>query len=127
MEIYTTYFARVASLPSTIEPVAICLFPVQGWNHHVCRQLAPIQVVFTRYKQSHNFEEFAEDFIETTLSNVTFEGVMRRLTEYADGKDVALVCYEKNPYECHRSIVAEWFRFNGIPVTEWQPNKQKGQ
>lgn len=121
MQIYTTYFARVVKLPSTIMPVAICRYPVEGWHYPICRELAPTQEVFVRYKRTHNFERFTQEFVETTLAFVTVQRILTTLNQYADGKDIALVCFEKNRWTCHRSIVGEWLTFNGIPVQEWEP------
>lgn len=123
MKIYTTYFARVRQLPSSIVPVAICLYPPDWWQGQTCRQLAPVQMIFQQYKASHDFEDFAQRYICTTLRSTTFPYSQNYLERCSEGKDVALVCYEKNPFECHRSIVAEWFKYNGVEVEEWHPEK----
>lgn len=119
MKVYTTYFARVSRLPDTIVPVAICLFPPDWWQGQTCRQLAPVQTLFLHYKATHDFENFAQRYIMTTLRNTTFPYIWNYLERCSNSKDVALVCFEKNPHECHRSIVAEWFKYNGVEVTEW--------
>lgn len=81
MQIYTTYFARVVKLPSTIMPVAICRYPVEGWQYPICRELAPTQEVFARYKRTHNFERFTQEFVETTLAFVTVQLVLTALEQ----------------------------------------------
>ena len=35
-----------------------------------------------------------------------------------DGKPFCLMCYEKSGSFCHRTIVAEWLRNNGIEIKE---------
>ena len=39
-------------------------------------------------------------------------------------KDPVLCCYEKEPADCHRSLLAEYvYETIGINITEWQPDE----
>lgn len=121
MKIYTTYFARVPKLPDGIVPIAVCLFPPSGWNKPHCIQLAPQYSVFKRYKGNSDFAEFTRSYVETTLSRLSIDYILDYFQRYGDGKDIAIVCYEKSPFMCHRSIIAEWLKYNNIEVSEWNP------
>ncbi len=35
-----------------------------------------------------------------------------------DGWPLALLCFERDPAQCHRSILAEWLREKGVQVQE---------
>ena len=119
MKIYTTYFAKLKKLPGSIVPVAICLYPPPGWLGLSCKQLAPRNDVFREYKVNSDFNTFTDQYITTTLESLRFSDVFTYLNQCSQGKDIALVCFEKNPHECHRSIVAAWFEYNGHIVEEW--------
>ena len=46
---YTTYFAKLRSLPEDIIPVAICAKPPIGFKGYTFRQLAPKYDAFKHY------------------------------------------------------------------------------
>lgn len=119
MKIYTTYFAKVKDLPRDVIPIAVCLYPPRGWTGLGCSQLAPTTTVFYKYKSTGDFDTFAAEYIQTTLGHISVQECLAYLSKCSGGRDVALVCFEKNPDECHRSILAAWFEYNGISVSEW--------
>lgn len=48
--------------------------------------------------------------------------VAEELASLCDGsKSIALMCYERNPEECHRHVVSEWMTESGITAVEWEP------
>lgn len=118
MRIYTTYFAQVKKLPGSIVPIAISLYLPKGWKYPSLPMLAPTYPVFARRKNGGTWDNFARDYVESTLSTIRVENLLKILQVIGHGKDVALVCYEKNIAECHRGIVAEWLKFNNILVEE---------
>lgn len=70
--------------------------------------LAPPWAVINKYKQSGNRAVFKQEYLEY-LSTVP--------KKMLPTCDVVLVCYEKDPMQCHRSILAEWL---GFPDSEWR-------
>ena len=42
------------------------------------------------------------------------------LVPNVNGKDIALICYEKPSDFCHRHLVAEWLNKNGFKCEEWR-------
>jgi uncharacterized protein (DUF488 family) len=40
------------------------------------------------------------------------------LTELKNGKDICLICYEKDYVHCHRYLIAQWVAEHGIEWTE---------
>jgi len=53
------------------------------------------------------FEEYEPLFIQEMMKNEKAIERMKELIEIAKIKDVFLVCFCKNPFECHRSLVAK--------------------
>lgn len=51
-------------------------------------------------------------------NQLDFDVIMRELSELSEGKDVALICYEKSSDFCHRHLVAEWLAQHGQTVQE---------
>jgi uncharacterized protein (DUF488 family) len=62
--------------------------------------------------RNESFRNFA-DYMET---NEFREGV-RELTELASGQTVAIMCAEAVYWRCHRSMVADYLKSEGIEVT----------
>lgn len=57
-----------------------------------------------------------------TVERLDARRVAEELASLCDGsKSIALMCYERNPEECHRHVVSEWMTESGITVVEWEP------
>lgn len=119
MHIYTSYFARLKSLPKTVVPIAICLYPPDWYTGLCYKLLAPTPSTFLQFKRTANRQRFEENFYDGTLRCLDPQGVRETLSELSNGQDVALLCYGKSTAFCHRHLVAEWFRSNGIECTEF--------
>lgn len=122
--IYTTYFAKLKSLPKDIIPIAICAKPVPGFQGPVYRQLAPHYDFYSKYKIDSNESFFTACYNERILKNLNPMRVVADLytqagKSYCDG-DIALVCYEKSGDFCHRHLVANWLRENNYPCEEFE-------
>lgn len=122
--IYTTYFAKLRSLPEDIIPVAICAKPPTGFKGYTFKQLAPKYEAFKYYKETGDIEQFIKDYNEQVLSGLAPSRVHDTLYELTGVSmfthDIALVCYEKPTDFCHRQLVADWFTKNGIPCKEYK-------
>lgn len=53
------------------------------------------------------------------MSHLKAYDVVNALYNLSGGIDVALVCYERPQDFCHRHIVADWLRSNGIECNEY--------
>jgi hypothetical protein len=49
------------------------------------------------------------------------EALLRTISEEEGGKDLALLCYERDPAECHRSMFSRWWRERTGEVVEELP------
>jgi hypothetical protein len=127
--IYTTYFAKLRSLPKNITPIAICAKPVPGYQGASYRGLAPHYSFYSKYKEDGDEDYFTLCYKDQVLRNLNPTRVVADLyyqagKNYYDG-DIALVCYEKATDFCHRHLVADWLRDNGFQCEEFNFTKEK--
>lgn len=116
--IYTTYFAKLRSLPKNIVPLAISNSVPPGVQVAQLRKLAPPWKCVTDYKRTGDREAFRQQYFEW-LNLLGVEEVVNSLP----AGNIALVCYEKDPATCHRSLLAEWlFDKLHLEVQEWGMN-----
>lgn len=114
--IYTTYFAQIRKLPESITPIAISNTIPDGVLTLHLPQLAPDWPSIREYKCTGNRQVFREEYWKK-LDALTLPRV---LSFFPEG-DIALVCYEKEARQCHRSLLAEWLRTRGgLEVEEWR-------
>lgn len=75
------------------------------------------------WKKTHNNEYYIEHFRAEVLDSLDAESVIKELNcliPNANGKDIALICYEKPSDFCHRHLVAEWLNQNRYECEEWR-------
>jgi uncharacterized protein YeaO (DUF488 family) len=115
MVIYTSYFAKVKALNKKgIETIGIAVSPPQFYYGQHYKELAPR---FNMLRMSN--ERYDVEF-KKMLSRLDPKTVVEDLKKLSKGKDIALLCFEKDPLECHRSMVATWLERNlGIEVKEF--------
>ena len=121
--IYTTYFAKLKTLPKDIIPIAICAKPVPGFRGPSYRALAPHYDFYSKYKADGDEGYFTACYFTQVLKELNPTRVVADLyaaagKSYCDG-DIALVCYEKSIDFCHRHLVADWLRANGYSCEEF--------
>ena len=123
--IYTSYFAKLKSLPENIIPISICGKAPDWYKGLQYKKLAPKYGFFMEWKKNHDNDYYIKCFSEQVLDKLNILTVMRDLidlvnsTEDHIGKEIALICYEKPSDFCHRHLVAEWLNSNGIQCKEW--------
>ena len=135
--IYTSYFAKLKSLPKNIIPISIC-GKAPGWYQGLqYKKLAPKYDFFMKWKENHDNDYYIKCFNEQVLNKLNAEQVVKELDnlllnetlaiDYSgDLKEVpriALICYEKPSDFCHRHLVADWLNKNGIECKEWEDNE----
>lgn len=133
--LYTTYFAKLKSLPSNIIPISICGKAPDWYNGLQYKKLAPKYDFFMEWKKNHNNNYYIKCFNEQVLNSLSVMKVINELqvkipieirekmtASFVADKSyhIALVCYEKPSDFCHRHLVAEWFNKNGFECKEWR-------
>lgn len=130
--IYTSYFAKLKSLPDHVIPVSIC-GKAPGWYKGLqYKKLAPKYDFFMEWKENHDNDYYIRCFNEQVLNKLNAEQVVKELDSILlnatttidyngnpkEAPSVALVCYEKPSDFCHRHLVAEWLIRFGVEVKE---------
>jgi len=109
MKIYTSYYSKVSDLrQNEIEPVCISAGAPDFFKGLTYRKLAPRKdMLYGKMTDAEYRVAYAE-----ILSKLEPQKVVQELTEIADGKNIALCCYEGTKKLetsfCHRQIVAKW-------------------
>ena len=117
--LYTTYFAKLRSLPKTISPIAICGKAPEWFLGPQYKKLAPRYDFFSEWKRINDNHYYVQCFNELVLSQLDPIRVLDELYSLTSSEDIALVCYEKPEDFCHRHLVANWFREYGIQIKEF--------
>ena len=120
--IYTSYFAKLKSLPDDIIPISICGKAPDWYNGLQYKKLAPKYDFFMKWKENHDNDYYIKCFNEQVLDKLDPLKTVYELLITTNGikKDVCLLCYEKPEDFCHRHLVAEWLNKNSIQCEEYK-------
>ena len=120
--IYTSYFAKLRSLPDYIVPISICGKAPEWYQGLQYKKLAPKYDFFMEWERNKDNNFYIKYFQEQVLDKLNPIDVTLDLSKMAYGnigeKDIALICYEKPSDFCHRHLVADWFNKNGVCCKE---------
>ena len=121
--IYTSYFAKLKSLPDNIIPISICGKAPDWYKGLQYKKLAPKYDFFMKWKDNQDNNYYIKCFNEQVLDKLNATEVVLDLSGIllSLGKtDVCLLCYEKPSEFCHRHLVADWLNEHGFQCKEWQ-------
>ena len=123
--IYTSYFAKLKSLPENIVPISICAKAPDWYKGLQYKKLAPKYDFFMKWKENHDNDYYIKCFNEQVLDKLNPYSVLFEIKDLLDknsiqSDSICLICYEKPSDFCHRHLVADWFSEYGIPCKEWQ-------
>lgn len=65
-----------------------------------------------------NADEGWRDLYREQLDRLGPDAVVGRLVEIYGGKACVLLCWERDPADCHRGIVAAYLREHGVEIEE---------
>ena len=124
--IYTSYFAKLKSLPNNIIPISICGKAPDWYKGLQYKKLAPKYDFFMKWKENHDNDYYIKCFNEQVLDKLDILTVVRDLIDLTSanesivGKNFCLICYEKPSDFCHRHLVADWLNENGFECEEYK-------
>ncbi|MEI6752375.1 MAG: hypothetical protein WCK78_04335 [Paludibacter sp.] len=108
MKIYTSYFAKAGALKKLdIVPIGIALSPPKFFNGPTIGFLAPKRYMLSDKLSSEQYTELYKKDILGSFDIKLFRSVIKN---FSNGKDVALLCYEKPGDFCHRRLFAEFVK-----------------
>lgn len=136
--IYTSYYANLRHLPDNVIPIAISCGVPKWYVGAVCRYMAPRWDTVWQYKNDGDTESYTAAYLRDTLGGHSVEWALSALylslsfearmlvsqgvsAWYQNpNRHVALLCYEKPEDFCHRHLLADWFKEQGVQVEEWR-------
>lgn len=132
--IYTTYFAQLKNLPRNMTWVSICRKAPRWYRGRECKFFAPSYELLMDYKENHDVDDYVRRYKAEVLDRTSVDDAIVRLqvliphhiytkldARITESKNwhIALLCYEKPSDFCHRHLLAQWLRDNGIECKEW--------
>ncbi|MCK5614208.1 DUF488 domain-containing protein [Candidatus Pacearchaeota archaeon] len=105
MKIFTSHHAKIEQLfEMGLTPISISvMFPrYSKIKYPEYKKLAPRYDMLKMDWQTYNIQ------FQKILKAPDPVRVYAHLSELSRGKDIVLLCYEKDRNECHRQMVAEW-------------------
>jgi uncharacterized protein (DUF488 family) len=125
--IYTSYFAKLKSLPEHIVPISICGKAPDWYKGLQYKKLAPKYDFFMKWKENHDNDYYIKCFNEQVLNKLNPYSVLFEIKDLLNknsiqSNDICLICYEKPNDFCHRHLVADWLNKNGVECKEWENN-----
>lgn len=119
-KIYTSYFGQLTKLRAAgIEPISISLYPPNWYAGKQLTEIAPHAADLLAFKNGLIPKERFEIFYRYKLTQIGKENILKKIEALAEGKDCALLCFEKPTEFCHRHILAEFISSPGNVVKEW--------
>lgn len=133
MNIYTSYFDNAKKIREQIPNM--CLISVAGktpsWffdmpNCYSCKLLAPKYVWWKEWHDKFNddlesaksIEFYGSKYCDTVLNNLNTDAIKNEMKRLSRGNDVCLMCYETPEKFCHRHLICNWLKENGIDCKE---------
>lgn len=122
MEIYTSYFANEKKLrKSNIVSIGIALYPPRWFAGPSLKMVSPSYDILYNSK---DHEDYEKRFFSEILAHRDPKVFLSNIEKLANGKDVALCCYEKPGDFCHRHLVAKWMNEKlGLQIQEYEAPK----
>ncbi len=122
IEIYTSRWANKEIAHLLCQPVGISRGAPRfatGYRYKKLIELAPSREAFgisdpdafaAAYRAG--LEELGIDLILSKLEKISME---------SGGLPLALLCFEKDPADCHRGLLSVWLRERGVEIRELAP------
>lgn len=122
IDIYTSRWADKSLAHLRCQPVGISR-GVPRWKmpyrYKLVRELAPDDRTWAEEDWSRFGDEYRRQLEELGLEAIV--GKLEKISKEAGGLPVVLTCFEKDPADCHRGLLASWLRENGVEIQELAP------
>ncbi len=128
MRIYTSYFGNVKQLEkNNVVPISIALYSPRWRKWHRLPEVAPKKHMVVGGISREEYVREYENILLNVDFNVFFEKI-KTISEMSDGRDVALLCYEKPGDFCHRHLLAKFLNEKrGLEITEFGVSLSKNK
>lgn len=111
--ILTSYFSNWRKFPENMKTISVSRFPPKWAKFdEQMNELAPSSNLLMRYKNNEITDiEYTREYNEQ-LSNLNVNEIAEKI------KGSVLLCFEKSGEFCHRNLIREWLKANGIDSSE---------
>ena len=115
MKILTSYFSQLKKIDQTrFMPIGIAITPPRWYRGINYKKVAPTVDMLSLSENAYNYK------FQKILDSLVPEEVVKELTGLSGGKDIVLLCFEKDRNRCHRKLVADWLCNSlGLQIKEW--------
>ena len=119
---YFSYFGNVDKIRSEKEDmvfVSVSLW-CKNWNGKRIKELAPSESILCEYKYNGgNWKRYEERYNSEILGGRSAIKLDKLIKERWGDKDFCFLCYEKSNVFCHRRLIMEWMKKDGIECREY--------
>lgn len=123
MKIYTSYFANLKEVERAhLVPINIALWPPRFYRGKSLSCVAPTRSIL---KDTKSDEEYISRYKNEILLHLDVKRLLHDIEQLTEGKDAALLCYEKPGELCHRHLLAEFMNERGCDVKELKKKEQQ--
>ena len=112
--LYTTYFSKMNKLPKDCINLIITRFPPKWLDVNkldktiVIKKLSPYESTLLQYKKDNDWDKYVVNFTKQMKNGADMITTLEKIAkQVSDGKDIALICYEKDYIHCHRYLLAQ--------------------
>jgi uncharacterized protein YeaO (DUF488 family) len=113
MPVYTTYLAHLKRFdynplkifPNSLKSTLIYYVMRNRGNNEVAPDELPL--IMFKYNEL-SWESFCRHYEDKLATEKAKAWMQKRVEESRQGHNVILVCYEKDPEQCHRRLLAEY-------------------
>lgn len=109
MRLYTSYFAKYKG-PNAL---AVTRWEPNWWAGGTFTEIAPTAEILQALKRGDISFPIFRDLYLKELEAMKAEVLCKCIPE-----DTVMLCYEKDPNQCHRSVLAEYLNARGYDVRE---------
>lgn len=121
-KLYTTYLSKMNKIPEGVMTAVIMRMPPMSILKMTdvvhSPDLSPNIEVLRAYKVNKDWDVFVEKFNEQMCNDEETIRAICLLMESLEYNPVAIVCCEKDPNECHRSLIATYLNSLGFESEE---------
>jgi Protein of unknown function, DUF488 len=122
-EMYTSYWANRALIRLPVVPVQISRGTPKWtppYRYRVARLLAPSRETF-EIRSDEDFEAaYLRELEEAGVERIG--ALLRKFSDEAGGRPLVLLCFERDPGQCHRATFGGWWESRtGEKVEELRP------
>lgn len=122
MKIYTSYFGNLKRLQKAgLVPIGISQYPPRFFMGISMKELAPTARMLGK---DITWKQYMEMY-SLIIGKLNQAEVVKKLARLSMGRDVVLLCFEKDQSVCHRSLVAGWLNKAGYNVEEFEAYRNK--